>query len=386
MVASAENKESPTIAPAPGAWSKISVDAKTTEQLPHPVAVPEPPKPAAAAPSVLEPVKKAVPSPASSHGAAAATAPAKEASAPLEKKKAEPGFLDVSEASVSTFRSAETVPAPSFAALGEPGEADGSGGSKKILAIVAVLVVAAGLGYVGWTKFGQTSPVSTPSAPPKPVSVQTPAPTTTSPSVPSVGTSEAATRTTQPARAPASITPQPAKPSASVSASPVTKIAVSTEPDVSKPAPAPLRVKAQPSGARTQAEESAPQVPNPLGLASSSDTTLSGLVASAPVNIPRQAPGMLRISQGVSQGLLINRVQPKYPPNALAMRIQGAVQIEATINKEGKTTNLKAISGDPVLARAALDAVRQWRYKPYYLDGEPVDIQTQITVNFKLPN
>jgi len=95
---------------------------------------------------------------------------------------------------------------------------------------------------------------------------------------------------------------------------------------------------------------------------------------------------MLRISQGVSQGLLINRVQPKYPPNALAMRIQGAVQIEATINREGKTTNLKAISGDPVLARAALDAVRQWRYKPYYLDGEPVDIQTQITVNFKLPN
>ena len=57
--------------------------------------------------------------------------------------------------------------------------------------------------------------------------------------------------------------------------------------------------------------------------------------------------------------------------------------IEATIDKEGNVTNLKSLRGDPVLARAALEAVRQWRYKPYYLDGTPVDIQTQITVNFK---
>jgi protein TonB len=59
------------------------------------------------------------------------------------------------------------------------------------------------------------------------------------------------------------------------------------------------------------------------------------------------------------------------------------VQIEATINKEGNVNNLKVLSGDAVLARAALEAVRQWRYKPYYLNGEPVEIQTQITVNFK---
>jgi protein TonB len=59
------------------------------------------------------------------------------------------------------------------------------------------------------------------------------------------------------------------------------------------------------------------------------------------------------------------------------------VQIEATIDKEGKVTNLKVLRGDPVLAHAALEAVRQWRYKPYYLDGEPVEIETQITVNFK---
>ena len=109
-------------------------------------------------------------------------------------------------------------------------------------------------------------------------------------------------------------------------------------------------------------------------------------MSSSPASLPRAVPGTLRISQGVSQGLLIRRVQPIYPSTALAMRIQGTVQLEATINKEGIITNLKTVSGDPVLARAAAGAVKQWRYKPYYLDGAPVEIQTQITVNFKLPN
>ena len=80
---------------------------------------------------------------------------------------------------------------------------------------------------------------------------------------------------------------------------------------------------------------------------------------------------------------MIKRVQPKYPQAALASHTGGAVLIEATVNKEGNITNVKVLNGDPILAKAALDAVRQWRYKPYYLDGEPVEIQTQITVNFK---
>lgn len=68
------------------------------------------------------------------------------------------------------------------------------------------------------------------------------------------------------------------------------------------------------------------------------------------------------------------------------MHVQGAVQLEAVISKEGAITNLKVLKGDAVLGRAAMDAVRQWRYKPYYLDGQPVEIDTQITVNFKLPD
>ncbi len=70
---------------------------------------------------------------------------------------------------------------------------------------------------------------------------------------------------------------------------------------------------------------------------------------------------------------MIKRVQPQYPQAALAVRAQGAVQIEATVSKEGAVTNVKVLKGDPVLARAAVEAVRQWRYKPYYLDGQPVE-------------
>jgi protein TonB len=86
------------------------------------------------------------------------------------------------------------------------------------------------------------------------------------------------------------------------------------------------------------------------------------------------------------EGLVLKRVQPRYPTQALQMRIQGAVQMQATITKNGDIANLKVLSGDAVLAHAAQEAVRQWKYKPYYLNGEPVQIETQILVNFKLPN
>jgi protein TonB len=91
------------------------------------------------------------------------------------------------------------------------------------------------------------------------------------------------------------------------------------------------------------------------------------------------------VSQGVSQGLVLKKVQPKYPATALQMRIEGSVELLATIAKNGDISGLKILKGDPQLARAAADAVKQWKYKPYLLNGEPVEIQTQITVDFKLP-
>src|SRR5258706_3761807 len=106
-------------------------------------------------------------------------------------------------------------------------------------------------------------------------------------------------------------------------------------------------------------------------------------MSTAYKNVPTPARQTVRFPRVLPRDLLTRPLKQKYPPAALAVRTQGAVQIQATINKEGNVTNLKVLSGDPVLARAALEAVRQWRYKPYYLDGEPVEIQTQITVNFK---
>jgi protein TonB len=94
----------------------------------------------------------------------------------------------------------------------------------------------------------------------------------------------------------------------------------------------------------------------------------------------------MNISQGVSQGLLIKKVQPQYPATALNMHVEGAVQVVATISKSGDISAVKVVSGDALLTKAAADAVKQWKYKPYLLNGEPVEIQTQITLNFKLPH
>jgi protein TonB len=112
---------------------------------------------------------------------------------------------------------------------------------------------------------------------------------------------------------------------------------------------------------------------------------IGGIISSTPVAVPRVAtPQRVRVSQGVSQGLLIRKVQPVYPPLARQARIQGSVILQAEISKEGSIENLRLISGHPMLAPSAIEAVKQWRYKPYFLNGEPVEVETQITVNFSL--
>lgn len=83
-------------------------------------------------------------------------------------------------------------------------------------------------------------------------------------------------------------------------------------------------------------------------------------------------------------GLLIHKVQPDYPENARMARIQGPVVMKGIIGKDGHVRNLEVVSGPSPLRVAALAAVEQWRYKPYYVNGEPVDVTTTITVNFRL--
>ena len=112
---------------------------------------------------------------------------------------------------------------------------------------------------------------------------------------------------------------------------------------------------------------------------------IGGIISSTPVAVPKVAtPQRVRVSLGVSQGLLIKKVQPAYPPLARQARIQGRVLLQAEISKDGTIENLRLISGHPMLAPAAIEAVKQWRYKPYLLNGEPVAVETQVQVNFSL--
>ena len=116
---------------------------------------------------------------------------------------------------------------------------------------------------------------------------------------------------------------------------------------------------------------------------------IGGIIsASSTLNaVPKLAPVMpkrLRISQGVISGQLIRKLEPRYPPLAQQARIQGQVVLNAVISKTGVVENLELVSGHPMLVPAALDAVRQWRYRPYLLNGEPVEVETTITVTFHI--
>ena len=95
-------------------------------------------------------------------------------------------------------------------------------------------------------------------------------------------------------------------------------------------------------------------------------------------------PGMLHVSRGVTDGMLLRPIQPAYPPIAVAAKVQGTVVMEAVISKEGRIESLHATSGPEMLRKAALDAVAVARYRPYLLNGEPTEVQTTINVVFKL--
>jgi protein TonB len=112
---------------------------------------------------------------------------------------------------------------------------------------------------------------------------------------------------------------------------------------------------------------------------------IGSVLGGTPVAVPKIAtPQRVRVSSGVVSGLLLRKVQPNYPPLARQARIQGVVVLQAQISKEGAIENLQLISGHPMLAPAAIEAVKQWKYKPYLLNGEPVEVETQVQVNFTL--
>jgi len=306
-------------------------------------------------------------------GAAAAAAPARK-KAKLENDFALPESPDLSDL-------VATPPAK---------------GSKHAGLIAALLIVAAvASGYFGWRKIHSRVTWTMPQVRTTPAQPSVPAVTpATNVQQNSASTSEAepvgATVIASPLPRTAPATTVVAEPPSAATKKTTTTISVS---DASKPAssaatPEVLVVnseRAKPTPAPTIAQVDAEPAPEaPVISPASGENAVSGLV-EMPASTPQPAPHALRVSQGVSQGLLVKKVAPVYPQRALAMGIQGAVELLATISKDGNVTDIKLLSGDTMLARAAMDAVKQWKYNPYYLDDKPLEIQTQITVNFRLP-
>jgi len=282
--------------------------------------------------------------------------------------------------------------------LDEAPEKSSDSGSKRIFLIAAVILIAAAGGYFGWRKFQSShsaAPLQMPvfSEPNRSAAPPAALPSVGQPSAPVAASPrpDAGIVVSPLANAPetssglTSLASSASKKPAAIAAS---TAALSDTVTVISEAPETIVVKNETPKAASQApapQETAELAAPDLKVASESGgDAISGLV-NAPAAVPHAAPQTLKVSQGVSQGLLVKKVPPVYPPQAKEMRIQGAVQIIAVISKEGNITDEKVVSGDEVLAHAAVDAVKQWKYKPYYLDGQPVAIQTQITVNFTLP-
>jgi periplasmic protein TonB len=119
---------------------------------------------------------------------------------------------------------------------------------------------------------------------------------------------------------------------------------------------------------------------DPQGRGNVLDSILgTGLVVPPPPPAVRHPP-----TSRMMEGNLLHRVQPDYPTLARQVRVQGQVVLRAIISREGTIENLQVLSGHPMLIPAAVNAVRQWRYRPYVLNGEPVEVETQVTVNFVL--
>ncbi|HVO64756.1 MAG TPA: TonB family protein [Terriglobales bacterium] len=328
-----------------------------------------------------------------SGAAAAAPAPAKvPARAPEFEKIGDPGtkpqFAAATAASSAPAEApglfSQRSPAPTFGGLDVAGSSSSGNAAKYAIIAVAVIALAAA-SYFGYTKLHRQS--SEPGMPEPQAAQPVASPTASAtPEVPS-----------------AIVTPDPApKPQAAVTEKPSAEVRpalphksesatdVESDPEVVvKNLEEPRMVKANPAqpASTSKPKEVDVEAPSAIGTTSDDQSALSSIVSSAPVNVPKAvpAPEMLKVSQGVTQGMLLKRVQPIYPHAALQMRIGGSVQLTAVIDKSGNISTVKVLSGDPILAKAAIDAVRQWKYKPYLLDGEAVEIQTQVTVNFKLP-
>jgi periplasmic protein TonB len=121
------------------------------------------------------------------------------------------------------------------------------------------------------------------------------------------------------------------------------------------------------------------------GVAGGTGNVLGGLIGGpAPPPPPKAAPSRIRVGGSVESASLINKVTPQYPPIAKTAHVSGTIVLHAVISKDGLIQELQYVSGPPLLMKAAMDAVKEWRYKPTTLNGEPVEVDTTIDVVFTL--
>jgi TonB family protein len=391
--------------PAATAAEKPAAPAAPAALYSAAVATPAAPRVAPPAPPKIEfkPPVLNTPSAPMTSGAASAPAPAREAAPPKIEQKPAPAAEDLFEKPAEAAASQPSTyvgSAPSFTFGGATAEGESGGGSKRaMIGIAAALLIVVG-GYFGWSHFKGTSsstpqpvtasaPVSTPAAP-KPTAAQ-PTPATAAATTPApVSQPDITLRSSNSsadeneARTGSSGSTAVTKPVSTSSAPAKSVVADKSDVEEKPEAPA-LIVKGGKAPAAVTKAAPTPDAPAPsvIGMGAPSAAPLPNLGTTDTGIKPMLQT--LSVSQGVSQGLLYKKVAPSYPQNALRMHIEGAVELLATISKEGNISHIKVLSGDAQLARAASDAVKQWKYKPYLLNGEPVEIQTQVTVNFKLP-
>ncbi|HKU26440.1 MAG TPA: TonB family protein [Candidatus Sulfotelmatobacter sp.] len=322
-------------------------------------------------------------------GAASAPAPAREPAQPIKQAEAATALSSPALETSGTAPTGVVGSAPSFTFGGTTDTEDepSGGGKKLIIGIAAAAVVALGI-YLGVNHFrGSASETANVDTTPLPSSVSQPVANTPKPNAqpekPSaISTPNAKATPSEPNKIQSIIDEAAGD---THSAKDATHKSLSETSEEEELEPKPIMVKGGKLSTHAKTAETPAPAPTMIGLASpNASAPPAGLI---PTTTPALRPTLstVNVSQGVSTGLLIKKVAPSYPPNALRMRVEGNVELQATISKDGQITHIKVLSGNSQLTKAATDAVKQWKYKPYLLNGEPVEIQTQVTVKFKLP-
>lgn len=313
-----------------------------------------------------------------------------ETQAVREIKTASPLATQESIVPQRRFPEPSSAQAPAFSSYAPHSSASRGAGTKIVWAIVVLLILAPA-GFFGWQKLQPLRYLHRASAiDAEPTSLSSqPANSDTSPANAAPAAAEAQNGTASVPAADASADSSAPIATSSAPEGFPTKETIDVDQPSDEPGPAitvvpkpePLQVKKPAESVRLQPTPPSLVLPE----SKSADSALAGIV-STNVAVPKPAPQALQISEGVIQGLLIKKIAPVYPASALQLRKQGSVQLLATISKTGAITHVTVLSGDVMLAQPAVDAVRQWKYRPFLLNAEPVEIQTQITINFKLPN